>query len=563
VRRRQWPGLLGYVLPAAIVLVGVLVPLLYLFVRALQGETAQMIDMVLRARNGWLLLNTAGLAAGVLVLGTVIAFPLAWLTTRSDMPAKGLVTLLAVLPLAIPGYVMAYALLAAAGGLGTLAQTVGLTVPRITGYTGALIALTLYTYPYMFLNLRAALRGLDPALEESARSLGYTPRRVFWHVTLPQLRPAFQTASLLVGLHVLGDFGVVSLMRFKTFSYALYLEYSAALGQDGRMYVAWLALIMLALTAGVLFVEARMLRGLLLHRIGSGAPRMRRPTKLGWWALPAWGYLAALVTVALVIPLSTIGYWMQHSAGRDWAALGVELWEALSGSLLASAPAALVATVLALPLVYRSVRRPTWGSRLLERIAYFGYATPPLVFALATITFVLMNARGLDNASGWVEANLPGVVASWLSPALHGVGWTCIALYQSLALLVVAYAMHFLAEAIGPMRSALYQVPPRMEETARSLSLGPVRTFFRVTLPLIRAGLLTAVLLVFLSAMKELPLTLMLRPADFHTLATNVWDKTGEAMFAAAAPHALALTLVSALFVAVLLWQERGGVGAA
>ena len=503
--------------PAGIVAIGVLIPLVYLVLRALEAEPAQLAELIIRARTLELLWNTVGLTIGVLVLATAIAFPLAWLTARTDLRGKRLVTLLSVLPLAVPGYVMAYVLLATTGSYGTLAQVAGLVVPRLNGYTGALIALSLYTFPYLFLNLRTALLDLDPALEESARALGYRRFKVLRHVVLPQLRPGFLSGGLLVGLHVLGDFGVVSLMRFKTFSYALYLQYTASYD---RVYAACLALMLLVLTATVLFLEARLLRGLSLHRTGSGTSRQAPPVKLKAWRIPSYLFVGVVAMASVGVPVLTVGYWMLEGTVVPWAGLGEALW----GSVSASGPAALLAGALALPLAYLSVRRPSRGTKTLERIAYFGYATPPLAFALALVFFTLR---------------------------------TVPPLYQTLGLLIIAYALHFLAEAIGPIRTALYQAPPRLEEAARSLGRTPLQAFFAATFPLLRKGLLVSVALVFLSAMKELPLTFLLSPIGFDALALKVWSYANEALFAGAAPFALAIMAVSAAFVGLLLLREK------
>ncbi len=496
---------------------GVLVPLVYLFIRAFSAEPSELVDILWRWRNLELLYNTVLLTAGVVLATSAIAFPLAWLTTRSDLKGKRLVTLLGVLPLAVPGYVMAYVLLASTGSYGTLEHLFGIDIARISGFWGSLIALTLYTFPYLFLNLRSAMAGLDPGLEESARSLGYNARQTFLRVVLPQLRPGFYAGALLVGLHVIGDFGVVSLMRFETFSYALYLQYASAFD---RIYAAWLALMLLALTAGLLLMEARLLRNVVFHRTGSGTQRTNVPARLGAWRYAAYAFVALLLLASVVIPVTTVGYWMSQAVDmQPWGRLGEALWASVS----ASGPAALLCATLALPLAYLSVRHPSTTSRGLERVAYLGYATPPLAFALAIVFFSLQAAS---------------------------------LLYQSLVLLIIAYTFHFLAEAIGPVRSALYQAPPRVEEAARVLGRSPLGAFFSATFPLLRRGLLVSVAFVFLSAMKELPITFLLSPIGFETLALGVWSFTNEALFGAAAPYALTLIIFSAAFVGLLLLRE-------
>jgi iron(III) transport system permease protein len=521
-RRLPWV----FLLPALVTALAVLVPLGYLLLRALEADPAALRETVWRLRNLELLANTLLLTIGVLVASTLIALPLAWLTTRSDLPARRWLGLLGVLPLAIPGYVGAYALLAATGHGGVIEVLAGINFPRPTGYFGALGILTLFGFPYLYLNLQTALRGLDPSLEEAARSLGQRPWAVFWTVVLPQLRPALLAGALLLGLHVLGDFGVVSLMRFETFSYAIYLQYSAAFD---RVYAAWLSLMLLALTGGALLLEARLLAGLRLARLGAGAARQPQPLRLGHWRWLALLFVALLAGAALLVPLGTILYWLLHSllAAQGQAQLLARLGplaEALGNSLLAAAPAALCASGLALPLAYLGVRFPGVWSRLLGQSAYLGYATPPLALALAFIFFTL---RVLPD------------------------------LYQTLALLVLALALHFLAEAIGPIRAALYQVPANLEEAARSLGLRPTAAFVRTTLPLVWRGVTASLALVFLSVLKELPLNFLLSPVGFDTLAKQVWGLTNEAMFAEAAPYALTIVLAAGMLARLTLTRDR------
>ena len=507
-------------IPIVLVGIGGLIPLVYLLTKAFSAEATALVEIVFRWRNARLFLNTLLLTTGVLALDLLIATPAAWLTSRVNLKGKRLFTVLCALPLAIPGYVMAYALLALGGNTGIVAQLFGTSIPRLSGYWGALLALSAYTSPYLFLNLRTALLGLDPSLEESARSLGYRYYETFFHVILPQLRPAFYASGLLISLHVLGDFGVVSLMRYETFSYALYIEYTLSFE---HIYAAWLALMLLAFTGCLLYLEAKLLNKVVLHRAGRGTSRQSSssPVQLGAWHKPAYIYLSLLAFVTVVVPTGAVLLWMFR--GFNTSALE-SLLEALIGSLSIAIPAGILCALLAVPFAYIDVRYPSQASKALARVAYIVYAIPPLAFALSLIFFVLN---------------------------------TVSFIYKTLPVLIYACTLHFLAEAIGPVRSSLYQASPNLEEAARSLGYSRIQAFFRTIFPILTRGMLTATALVFLATMKELPLTFLLSPAGYETLALNVWSYTTEAMFAEAAPYALAILIFSGIFVGILIRHEE------
>ncbi len=514
---------LSRVFPAisAVVSLAVVVPVAYLVSKAFQGDTQTIISLVWRWRTFELLTNTVLLTAGVLALTTTIALPLAWLLTRTDVKYKSVFTLFSVLPLAIPGYMLAYTLMGLGGANGVLSNVFGLQVPRLSGYFGALISISLYTFPYMFLNLKSALSGLDPSLEDAARSMGLNTKSVMRHVVIPQLKPAFWAGSLIIGLYVLGDFGAVSLMRFETFSYALFLQYTASYD---RIYAAWIAIMMLAITGTILVIEYKLLRGMKLHRTGSGASRVGHLTKLRGWSTVTYVGLLALAFFSLIVPVATILYWM---IGLNIGGLMAGLTGALKSSMMASVPSALLAALLALPLAYMSVRFTSKWSKLFERLAWLGYSIPPLALALAFVFFSL-------SAAPW--------------------------LYQTLVLLIFAYSVHFLAEALGPIRSALLQASPKLEEAARTLGATQWAAFRKITFPLLNQGMIAGAAFVFLSCMKELPMAFILSPIGFETLAVNVWSYTNEAMFSHAAPYALTILIFSSVFVGILFsgeWRNR------
>ncbi len=498
-----------------------LLPLWYLLLRAFQADFDTVARLLWRWRTAELLLNTAALTAGVLAVCTMIALPLAWLISRTDLPGRRLINVLAVLPLAVPGYVMAYALIGLAGNYGFLNQILGVTLPRPQGLWGATLALSLYCFPYLYLNLRAAFAGLDQSLEESARALGCSPREVFQRVTLPHLMPALMAGWLVVGLYVIGDFGAVALMRYEAFSYVIYQQYAAAFD---RLYAAWLALILIAIALSVVWWESRLREGVRYDRIGSGSGTGSRRLRLGLAGrLAGWLFSAAVVLASLGLPVAVLTFWMTRSAiGPVLPAL----LDSFGQSLSVAVPAAVLAAGMALPVAVLAVRYPSPLSTLINRLAFVGYAVPALAFALAFVFFSLQGPR-------------------WL--------------YQSHVLLVTVYGLAFLALALGPIRSALYQIRPSMEDAARALGHGPAATFWRVTLPNIRPGVVAGMVLVFVIAMKELPIAFLLAPTGFRPLAITMFSRTSEGMLVDAAPYAAAIIAFSALFVGVVLRHDRKG----
>jgi iron(III) transport system permease protein len=339
-------------------------------------------------------------------------------------------------------------------------------------------------------------------------------------VTLPQLRPALAGGGLLVALYALSDFGAVSLLRFDTFSRAIYVQYR---GSFDRHLAAVLALVLILATVVVLLVEARS-RGRAAYHRGSGLRRPAPVLRLGRWRWPGLAFCATVVGLAVVLPLGVIGTWLVHGLAQG-ETVGF-LWRPTLNSLAAAGLAALVTPLAALPIALLSVRYPSRWTSFVEHASYAGFALPPIATALALVFFT---ARFLP----------------WL--------------YQTLALLVLAYALRFLPQAVAPVRAALLQVGPQLEEAGRGLGRSPLQVLRAVTLPLVRPGVLAGAALVGLTAMKELPATLLLSPAGFSTLATQTWSAASDAYFARAAASSLLLVLFSALSLAVVLAGERSG----
>lgn len=514
--RKAPPSLL---VPALVVAAAMFVPLVYLVARAMQADRQQLVTLVFSSRNLELLINTLLLTGGVLAIGTFLSLPLAWLVTRTTLPWRRLVTVLAVVPLAIPGYVMAYALMGIGGRYGVAARLFDLQIPNIQGYWGAVIALALYTFPYLFLNLRAALLGLDSSLEESARSLGYSNMQIVRKVIFPHLLPGLLAGYLVVGLYVMGDFGAIALMRYEAFSFAIYNQYAGAFD---RIYAAWLSIMLLALALSFVVMEIFVLRRRRLASVGSGSIRPAKPAVLKKMLPVAILYLIVVLGSSVLLPVLMLAYWLVLAPPDISIFLQVP-WTFVS-SASAALPAALLAVVLAFPLCYLAARYPSPLIIWMERSAYIGYALPPLTLALAMVFFALQ---------------------------------TAFFLYQTIFLLIVAWTIATLVLAMGPIRSAILQARPNLEEASWSLGYGPIATFFYVLLPRLRRGIIAGIVLVFLFCMKELPITLLLSPTGFNTLAVSVFTRTVEGMMAEAAPFAAAIVLFSGISVGMILRREK------
>ncbi len=499
-----------------------LLPIAYLVVRATNNGWEGVRDALNRSTLSaiW---NTIRLAAVVTTLSALLALPLAWLTVRSDLPGRRLWSVLTMLPLVVPTYVGSFALVSALGPRGEVQgwlEPLGVDrLPDLRGFWGATAALTFFSYPYMLLVVRAALRGLDPALEDAARNLGRGPGRVFFTVVLPQLRPALAAGSLLVALYVLSDFGAVSILQYNTVTRAIFLKYQASFDRTGA---AILAVMLVMLAVAILAIEARTRGRIRYHRVGSGVARRARVARLGRWRWPALGFCAMVLFQGLIAPVATLIYWLWQGIANGESLRPV--WGAALHSLTASGLAAGLAIAAALPVAILAARYAGILSGTIERASYVGHALPGLVVALALVFFG----------------------ARYLPP-----------LYQTIWLLVFAYMILFLPQAIGALRASLLQISPNVEHAARGLGRSPFNVVFTVTLPLIRPGIVAGLALVFLTAMKELPATLLLSPTDFPTLATSIWAATSEAFFARAALPSLLLVLLSSALLFVLLGQER------
>jgi iron(III) transport system permease protein len=503
----------------AVVGLAAVLPAAYLGV-VVFGDWAAALETALSSRALATLLRTAALTAAVVVTSVAIALPVGWLTVRTDLPGRRLWAVLCTLPLVIPSYVGAYLLVAALGPNGMVQEALGVNrLPSIYGFTGAWLVLTLFTYPLVLIPLRATLRRIDPQLEDAARAMGRSPLEVFRTVVLPQLWPVIAAGSLLVALFTISDFGAVSILRFRSFTSEIYIAYQSSFD---RVAAAALGAVLVVAMLALLFASSRVRGAKAVHRLGPGTLRPAPPYRLGRWRWAALAFCSLIVLVAFALPVGVLVYWA--SKGISTGSTSLNTIAALGGnSLLIAAWAAAIGAVAALGVAVLVVRYPSPASRLIERLSHAGYALPGILVALGLVFF-----------------------ATRAVPAL----------YQTIALLVFAMTIHYLPLAIGPTASSLLQLSPRIEEAARGMGRGQAEVFRTITIPLARGGMMAGAALVFLHAMKELTVTLILSPIGFKTLATDIWTQTTYGFYEASAIPALVLLAVAA--IPVYLLSEQG-----
>jgi len=474
------------VLAAAVVAALASLPLIFLLVQVAGAPLRQLPGLLLRPRVGELLTNTALLVLVVTTLSVGLGTAGAWLTERSDLAGRRTWRVLLVLPIAVPEFVNGY-------------TWVSLS-PSVQGLWGASLVSTLSLYPLVYLPAAAMLRARRTEQDEVAGSLGAPPVAVLTRVVLPQLRPAMVGGAVLVSLHLMGEYGAFALLRFPTFAVAIFDQYK--LGFDAAA-AAGLSLVLVALCLLVLGVQRRATGGPAGASARTGQARAARPLPLGRGAPYCQAGLGALALLSLGVPLVTTLSWLLRGSSTTLPPASTSV--VLGNTLLLGLAAAVLCTILALPVAALVVRRRGRLSGLLAGATYVNRALPGVVVALALVFFALRLAAGL---------------------------------YQSSSLLVLAYSALFLPLAVVTVTAGVSQLPAALPEVAASLGARRPAVWVRITLPMLLPTLCGAVALVFLSTVTELTATLLLHPTGVQTLATQFWVYTNGQAYGAAAPYA-------------------------
>lgn len=487
---------------------GALTPLAYLVVRAASLLAEGAADTLLRERLWEWTSASVVLVLAVALTCLVAGVAIAWLLAVSDLPGRRWLLAANAIPLAVPSYVAAF------GWLDSF--------PELRGFWPSWAILTAACVPYVVLPTVAVLRTADYSLVDVARSLGRTRWGAFRSGLLPQLAPAALAGALLAGLYALSDFGTPGLMRHEVLTFAVYRQYGSLVGRERA---ALLALVLVVLALALVGLE-RLVRGDSARwSVSRGATRPPVPARLGAWTGPGLVLVLLPALVAAVVPCLALLRRLSLGTRRplDPAELGSAVWSTLQVSVLGG----LVALVLASAVGVLAARHRGPLVSALEASSFAGHALPGITVGLSLVYLTLR-----------------------VGPSL----------YQTLVVLVLAYAVLFLPKAVGAVRTAVGAVPPSIAEVAMSLGRSRVRANL-VTARLAAPGISAGFLLVVITAMKELPATLMLRPSGFDTLATEIWGRTSTSAQGAAAPYALALILLASVPAVILsrssTWERR------
>ncbi len=539
---RRWSWLLLLALAtAALVAVPILSVGSNVFARSDSGTWAHLAATVLPDYIRTTLWLCAGVGIGVSLLGVGAA----WLVTRHQFPGRASFEWALVLPLAMPAYVMAYTytdLLQYVGPVQTMLREAfgwkraDYWFPDVRSTGGAVLMFALVLYPYVYLMARTAFLERGGATLEVARSLGLTPWRGFLRVSLPMARPAIAGGVALALMEALADFGTVSYFAVQTFTTGIYRAWFS-LGD--RVAAAQLALVLLAFVILVLVFE-RLSRG--GRRFAETSPRRSATARIplqGGHALLAWCACALPLAGGFVLPA---GLLLKMALAEGDAQFGERFVRLAGNSVLLAGLTALLAVALALLIGYAARVHRGGAMRWAHRIAGLGYALPGSVIAVG----VLIPVTRLDHALAALAQQLFG-----LQPGLLLTG--------GIAALVYACIVRYLTAAMQAVDSGLAKITPSMDQAARSLGHTPAQTLRRVHLPLLRGSLLTAALLVFIDVMKELPATLVMRPFNFDTLATQAYTLAADERLAEASTAALAIVVVGLLPMVFICRQIARG----
>jgi iron(III) transport system permease protein len=509
-------------LPTLLALLGVLSSFLHPDIESLSHLAQFVLPQTIK--------NTIFLVVGVGVVTTTLGVSLAWLTAVCDFPLRKFFVWALILPMAIPGYVMAFALVGLFEYTGPvqhfLRETFGSSsaFPDIYSYGGVVMALSLALYPYTYLMVRNAFQTQGLRSLEVGQSLGLSIRESFWRICLPMARPWIVGGTLLVMMETLSDFGTVAIFNYDTLTSAIYKTWFGLYSLPAALQVASVLLIFVVV---ITLLERRSRASQRFSQTRSAksvAGRIRLSGVDRWLAL----LVCVLVfSLAFVMPVMRLLYWAVPNMNAD---ITSQFLGYVAGSTSLSLIAMLMIAGLALLMAFTARTYNSPFAKIVVRISTMGYALPGTVLAVG----LFVPVAAIDNVLGAMGLS---------TPLLQG----------TMVVMLLAYSVRFMAVAFTPLESNLLRITPSIDAASRSLGVSGIKMLAKVHLPMVKGGLLTAMVLVFVDVMKELPITLMTRPFGFNTLAVRIFELSSEGLWERAALPALAIVLVGLIPAFILI----------
>ena len=503
------------------------------------GETWSHIRSTVLPEYLW---NTFLLMLQVAAYTLLIGISTAWLTATTEFPGRKILSWALMLPLAAPAYIVAYVytdLLEYSGPVQVFIRDVmgldgsGFSLPEIRSLPGAAIVISLVLYPYVYLLAKVAFTKRSATLFDAARSLGASPLRAFFVIALPAARPAIIGGLALVLMETLADFGVVDYFGVPTFSTGIFRTWFALGEKAAAMKLAAVMFIFVLALVGLEKSQRSGAENIANARDGH-FKRMHLSKKNATLALMA---CAMPVLLGCLIPLCVLGYYALTDGDP---LLGFAFFDLINNSVTVSIIAAAIAVVLALMLAYTQTISRSRLTRYSTQLATLGYALPGMMLAVGLLAPISsldrFIAEFLDNSFGW------------------GVG---LILTGTTFILIYAYVIRFLTVAFNAVSSGINQIPKVYGQAARSLGASGRQTITRIYIPLMRRPLVTALILVFVDTMRELPATLLLRPFNFETLATRVYRLASDERLAEASTAAITIVIIG--LIPVLFLNKLSG----
>ena len=488
-----------------------LIPVLYVIYRAITGDASDW-SMIVSTRLPSLMVDTVKLALSVTISSVIIGVALAWLINRTDIPFANFFRIAMAIPMAIPPYVGALTYIILFGPMGQIRRLIGRPLFNIYGFFGVSLVMTLFSFPYVYLIVSAAVQRLSSNYEEAGLSCGMSYKKVFYKIVLPLLKPSIVSGALLVALYIFSDFGAIAMLRYNTFASAIYYQMT---GRFNMSRAAILSMVLMVITISLIIILNKQKQNLNISVKSSRKPNI---IKLGKWKGPSLLFVLLVFTLSIGIPFYVLINWSIR--GITSGALDERFLRFTWNSFYGAGIAAIISMLVTVPLVYLKSRYPSFITEVINKSIYSGYVLPGVITSLGLIFFFL--------------SYLP-------------------VLYTTPIIVITAFVVRFLPQSMQAGEGVISMVPESLDEAGRSLGKSETQVMTKIILPMIMPGILSGGALVFINSLKELTTTLILRPAGFDTLAVRIWLEASEGFYEMAAPAALLIVLISIIPLKLML----------